>query len=308
MSQIELRTLKQGRQSKYVMSCSFFTMNDSYRGFDKYRKALTSLLNSNIDPKYELRIYVDDSSKDDAVAIVERHNTNNPTVIHFNCPNFRDGNGHVGTFGTLVRFLPLFEKNEEVWITDIDIPQHYVSSNPIGDSDVFIQTNICYDRKIYARKYTIIANRTIFRVSFSKMLLTRFIDKLAEGKMNDIIEKLNAANLRKPPSRVPYGIDEVFMNREIYNSLQKKTVECTILKQYDAENFLNGIVNEKEKELLRENYVQPTSTTVRKVKKIYKEKLPLLVERYPCLQDMLDSLDDFKNSMSKVIVVNSKDL
>jgi len=306
MSQIELRTLKQGRQSKYVISCSFFTMNDSYRGFDKYRKALTSLLNSNIDDKYELRIYVDDRSKDDALAIIHRHNIHNPTVIHFNCPEFREGIGHIGTFGTLVRFLPLFEKNEEVWITDIDIPEHYLS-NPLGNSDVFIQTNICYDRKIYARKYTIVANRTIFRVSFSKSLLTRFIDKLRTG-MEDIIEKLNSANIRKPSSRVPYGIDEVFMNREIYNSLQKKNVKCTILKQYDAENFLNGIVTEKEKELLRENYLQSTSTTVRKVKKIYKEKLPMLVEKYPCLQDMLDSLDDFKNSMSKVIVVNSKDL
>ena len=306
MSQVELRTLKQGRQSKYVMSCSFFTMKDSYRGFDRYRKALTSLLNYKIDPKYELRIYVDDSSKDDALAIVAKHNAHNPTVIHFNCPEFRDGDGHIGTFGTLVRFLPLFEKNEEVWLTDIDIPSHYMS-NPIGNSDVFIQTNICYDRKVYGRKYTIVANRTIFRVSFPKSLLTRFINKLADG-MEDTIQKLNDANTRKPPSRVPYGIDEVFMNREIYNSLQKKNIECTIFKQYDAENFLNGIVNEKEKEVLYENYVQPDSTTVRKVKKIYKEKLPLLVEKYPCLQDMLDSLDTFKNSMTKVIVINSADL
>jgi hypothetical protein len=306
MSQIELTTLKQGRQSKYVMSCSFFTMKESYRGFDKYRRALTSLLKFDIDPKYELRIYVDDSSKDDALVIVAKHNAHNPTVIHFNCPEFRDGDGHIGTFGTLVRFLPLFEKNEEVWITDIDIPSHYLS-NPIGTSDIFIQTNICYDRKVYARKYTIVANRTIFRVSFPKSLLTRFIDKLAHS-MTDIIQKLNDANTRKPSSTVPYGIDEVFMNREIYNSLQKKNVECTILKQYDAENFLNGIVNEKEKELLYENYLQPDSTTVRKVKKIYKEKLPLLVEKYPCLQEMIDSLDSFKSSMSKTIVINSSEL
>ena len=308
MSQIELRTLKQGRQSKYVMSCSFFTMKDSYRGFDKYRRALTSLLISKIDSKYELRIYVDDSSKDDALSIVAKHNSHNPTIIHFNCSEFRDGDGHIGTFGTLVRFLPLFEKNEEVWITDIDIPSHYVSTNPIDNSDVFIQTNICYDRKVYARKYTMLAGRTIFRVSFSKSLLTRFINKLADGSMEDIIEKLNSANTRKPPSRVPYGIDEVFMNREIYNSLQKKNVECTIFKQYDAENFLNGIVTEKEKEVLRENYVQPDSTTVRKVKKIYKEKLPLLVEKYPCLQEMIDSLDLFKNSMTKIIVLDSSEL
>jgi hypothetical protein len=57
-----------------------------------------------------------------------------------------------------------------------------------------------------------------------------------------------------------------------------------------------------------ENYLQPDSTTVRKVKKIYKEKLPLLVEKYPCLQEMIDSLDSFKNSMTKIIVVNSSEL
>jgi hypothetical protein len=64
----------------------------------------------------------------------------------------------------------------------------------------------------------------------------------------------------------------------------------------------------KKKELLYENYVQPTSTTIRKVKKIYKEKLPLLVEKYPCLQEMIDSLDSFKSSMSKVFVINSSEL
>lgn len=314
MSQIEIDVLKQGRQSKYVMSCSFFTMKDSYRNFDKYRKALTNILTSQeLDPKYELRIYVDDSSKEDALALCNKHDMHSPTILHFNCPDFRDGDGHIGTFGTLVRFLPLFEKDlEEVWISDIDIPDHYLEHKPIQrlmeDSKVFIQTSICYDRKIYARKYTIVANRTIFRVSFSKAVLTRFLTKLKEGRLEDTVQKLNAVNTRKPSSKVPYGIDEVFMNTDIYNLLKKKDIKCCILKHYNAENFLHNMLTQKESDILKNNYYNPSSTTIAQAKKIYKAKLPLIVNKYPCLQDMIDNLDSLKNTFAKIFIVNSSEM
>jgi hypothetical protein len=314
MSQIDLEVLKEGNPTKYVISCSFFTMNDAYRSFEKYRKALASVLGTGgIDPKYSFRIYTDDSSKNDALAICARFPNVNTSVIKFNCSEFRDGVGHTGTFGTLVRFLPLFEKDlEEVWITDIDIPPHYLLSDPIEKlmrgCEVFIQTNICYDRKVYARKYTIIANRVIFRTFFSKALLTRFINKLKDGKLEDIVQKLNLANTRKPSSKVPYGIDEVFMNTEIYNNLIKKDINCCILKQYYAENFVAGVVSAKEAEILRENYLYPSAITVRKAKKIYKEKIPLVIEKYPCLEEMLTNLDSFTTQFTKLNIINSQDL
>jgi hypothetical protein len=313
MSQVDLEILKQGKETKFVISCSFFTMNDAYRTFDKYRKALINILtNKNINSKYSLRIYVDDSSKEDALAICEKNKLLDPTIIKFNCSQLKDGLGHIGTFGTLVRFLPLFEKDlEEVWITDIDIPEYYFLT-PIEKlmtgCDVFIQTNICYDRKVYARKYTIIANRIIFKTFFAKSVLTRFINKLIDGKLDDVVQKLNSANTRKPPSKVPYGIDEVFMNTEIYNLLQKKDLKCCVLKQYDAENFLSGIISKNESDILRENYLSPNATTVRKAKKIYKEKLPFLLEKYPCLEEMLINLDSFTTNFTKLSIINSDDL
>jgi len=66
-------------------------------------------------------------------------------VIHFNCPEFREGEGHTGTFGTFPRFLPLFEKDLElVWVTDIDVIQSYLNPKIAEKTpDAMIHTYIC---------------------------------------------------------------------------------------------------------------------------------------------------------------------
>ena len=146
MSQIDITVLKQGTRSKKILSCSFFQMSDPYRDFSKYERSFKNFL-QQVPTGFELRIYVDDTTKE----FVLKHATQpSATILHFDCPEFREGVGHTGTFGTFPRFLPLFEKDHDVvWVTDIDIPDSYL--NPQVEKatpDAMIHTYICYERKV----------------------------------------------------------------------------------------------------------------------------------------------------------------
>ena len=99
---------------------------------------------------FEVRIYTDDTGSEFALKVAKDPNI---SVIHFDCPEFREGRGHMGTFGTLVRFLPLFEKHEIVWIADIDIPDFFVSQKNLDEMfghscDFKLSSRICYERKV----------------------------------------------------------------------------------------------------------------------------------------------------------------
>jgi hypothetical protein len=101
-------------------------MADAYRKVEKYQHYLQKFLQQKQVLKgFETRIYTDDSGKEFALKVTK----NDPTVsvYHFNYSPLREKIGHIGTFGTLIRFLPLFESGlETVWVSDIDIPDSYL--------------------------------------------------------------------------------------------------------------------------------------------------------------------------------------
>jgi hypothetical protein len=310
MSQIRIETIKD-TVKKYpnVISVSFFTMQDAYRSFEKYEKHLKNFLDysEHLD-NFEVRIYTDDSGIEYASKVSESYE--HVSIYKFDCSEFKDGKYHIGTFGTLVRFLPLFEDHEIVWISDIDIPESYLQLN-MHKCQVYIQTIICYERKLYGRKQTIVANKFIVKnLKFPKALLTRFLNKILDGLLKTTINDLNVANTSKPPSKVPYGIDEYFMNTAIYDNIRKQSVNVFIKKQYDAEKFIEYLpsITQKDKALLRQNYINPTRETVSKVKELYKKNIPLLLAKYPCLQELLDKLPLFKNNFYEHYILNSNEL
>jgi hypothetical protein len=309
MSQIEIRILKQGLETTKVISCSFFTMRDAYRDVEKYETYLKNFCSMTRVPGFCVRIYTDDSGKDTTLAIANKHQ--HVSVYHFNCPDFREEVGHVGTFGTLVRFLPLFEKDLEiVWVSDIDVPSSWFSSVPKQDFNY--KTNICYDRKVYGRKYTILAGTMISRVQFPKQLLTKFLNNLAHDKYGDMIEKLNEANTRKPPSKIPYGIDELFTNTAIYNYLIRHNVSVSVEYSYITgfERFLtfSGKLTSDEISTLKTYYKYNIPGLFGKVKKIFQKHLEWAVSERPCFKDILTLFPTFKTSFVKIYVLEGKEL
>ena len=312
MSQINITIIKQSKQSnskKYtnVLSCSFFTMTDAYREFSKYQKNLETLIQYSLDlPNFELRIYTDLSGIDFALHSAKDYN--HITILQFDCKPLREKIGHVGTFGTLVRFLPMFEKGLKiVWVTDIDVPKFYLDIHKIKEmkrtnSKVYFSTYICYENKVYGRKYTILAGTMIYFMKFPIKLLTNFIQNYVNNQYESEIKILN--NSSKKSSKFPYGLDEVFINTYIYNYIQKKHVHCYVNKLYDATNYIKYSPNitKQEKYFLTSYYYEPTKDKIEQLKRIYKKYIPKLLNKYPCLQELLDKIDMFKDKMEENII------
>jgi len=271
-------------------------MADAYREFSRYERNLTAFLKqANSLPGFEIRVYTDDTGKDFAL----RHVSSNVSVYHFNCDPLRDGVGHIGTFGTLVRFLPMFEDLDTVWISDIDIHGRFLDPTILDHMSrqrcpVSYDTMICYkERKIYGREYTIMAGRMISKIQFPMSMLTRYINKLIKNEIPDMIEKLNDANTRKPPSRVPYGIDELFLNHQIYDYLIRHSVLVLCNKSYLVGDgiLVQAEATDNERKIVNSYWKNPTKLYTTKVKHILKSRIPLVLDKYPCLQELLDVLD-----------------
>lgn len=318
MSQIHVNILKQGLKSEKIFSVSFFTMNDPYRDFTKYQKYLVRFFEyAKVLPDFQVRVYTDDTGSE--FALKASADNDQVSVYHFDCPEFRDpqGKGHIGVFGPMVRFLPLFEEHEIVWISDIDVREWFIDPAFLkqmikNNCDFSISTFPCYFRKAFSNKYTIIAHRIISRVQLPRALFTRFLTKLNSGQLNDKVDLLNAENKGKPPSRVPYCTDELFLNTSVYNWLRNHDLKFYIEIDYLLLGLIPGAVSELFKygpnteklfyrfSLERDPKYIPTLTQVfRKILGHYKEK-------YPCLEDVLRKLTGKK--LYEIQIVNSKDL
>lgn len=314
MSQIKLTILKQGIKSSNVVCCSFFTMKDSYRNFSRYESYLTKFLKYQTVMKgFETRIYVDKTSKD--FALNSSRDYPNVTIIEFSCPPFEDDFSHVGTFGAFPRFLPLFEPNLDIlWITDIDITPHYLNMDIINHIirnkiDLNIITTICFALRGMKNKYPIMAGNLIFNgFNTNKRILTSFLDRIIEGKEEEIIEKLNNVNRHKPPSKIPYGMDEYFMNNYFYKLLKKSDLKILTTVDYAHDSLLVRHMNPSEQIIAKNYYHKPTLYNFKLYKNIIKKTIEGVLDKYPCYKITLDNMDKFKNSFIVDSIISSEDL
>jgi hypothetical protein len=293
MSQISIQILKQGMQSKKLFSVSFFTMNDPYRDFTKYQKYLIRFLSyTKKFPDFAVRIYTDDTGKDFTLNIEDPQ----VSVYHFDCPEFRDGTGHMGVFGPIPRFLPLFEDHDIVWISDIDVRESFLDPSILKKKfDFSISTFPCYFRKSFNQKYTIIAHRIISRIQLPRALLTRFLNRLSAGDLQDKVDLLNAENVGKPKSSVPYCTDELFLNTALYTYLKKHELKILI----ELDKILIGLIpgaakalNQSEEKVFYKYSVDPSKENAQKLRKVFQKILDKYSAKYPCLNYSLDTLEE----------------
>jgi len=311
MSQIKITVLKQGTKHPNIISCSFFTMKDAYRSYEKYERHLQKFLDQvkRLIKNFEVRIYTDDTGKDFALKVA---NDPDISVLHYDCPEFREGDGHIGTFGTLVRFLPFFEEHDLVWSSDIDIPDNYFSLD-FSTGDFKINTFLCYDRKVYGRKYTILAGKFMSRVQMPRALLTRFLNKVLDGDYSEQRDALNSANKKKTPSQFPYGMDELFLNLPLYDWIRKRDYTINISIDY-ANTVLRFIIqahSQKDDEVYYNYYLTKDKKYVPKLKEIFKKYIHYVLTKYPCLELLQEKLKDpksFKNSFDVNSLVKSSEL
>lgn len=322
---LDITILKQGTSSKNVLSASFFTMKGAYRDISTYEASLKKfLIQTNQLKGFETRIYTDDSGKDIVLNAVK----DDPavTVLYFNFKPLREDIGHIGTFGTLMRFLPLFEPGlETVWVSDIDIPDSYLNPSILtkmnkSKTQFSFRTFLCYENKVYGRKYTILAGTMISFHTFPKQLFTRFLNSLVHPPkpLQATFSKLNSVNLANKKrnfsqSKLPFGVDEVFTNSVFYNYLINHSIPCYIIKDYinHIPKYLEGLITKKEIRLIDEYvYTHRTKEIFDKIKAFCAKKLPLVIETYPCTREFVEHMDEFTHETSffRIFIKKGKEL
>jgi hypothetical protein len=111
---------------KDIISVSLFKLKSGgYKSFSKYINGLKILDNLALKNNLEIRLFIDNTIYTDKVIMESINNFKTISVILYECPNFKIGENHVGLFGTIVRFFPLFdfENNDSriVMILDADV-------------------------------------------------------------------------------------------------------------------------------------------------------------------------------------------
>ena len=106
------------RQTNHLICCSLFKMKNSYKDFSMYTEGIYEILNfydsSNQDIIF--RIYFDESLDEEESwkeALQEIEKREYTELVKYECERVKDGKFHDGVFGTLMRFLPLFDSEKE---------------------------------------------------------------------------------------------------------------------------------------------------------------------------------------------------
>lgn len=276
MNNIKLTNYFTEPKEKYnILSCVVFLISESYKNINIYYEGLALLpkITRQYLKEYYIRIYYDDSvikpihndkRINDAIinkwAPLIESLKQDPIVqlVHYEHPDFMMKGLHDGLFGTLVRFIPLFDydfnKNiDTIIITDIDIKDdrlhiELVESLAFMDKNYIkfhYSSNLCYaarprfnlitDEELEKNPYTLLAPGIISKIKFPNNMLEDFISNVRslECNVKKFIESarydmFNNYEINKTATFV-YGIDEFFLAKYISKYIIDNKIPFSLL-------------------------------------------------------------------------------
>jgi hypothetical protein len=286
-------------RQKNLLSLSIVKMKGPYREFDKYTRALDRLLDHTYNNTYgfDVRVYFDDSCHKEIESLINKYK--NVEFFKFNYPPLRIGPYHDGTFGSLVRILPIFEEHptydkfkkiqeyqyDYVWIDDIDILPKNLNLNDINKEEIagfntYFLSIFCYYRPWIKPEHNYNMNfPLVTNIKLRMNIFTKFLDDLANNRFKDVIERILKFRPDRYkydyPVRHPYGMDEYFTNYIIYDNLTK--YNTYVLYQTEVTPLLKSIsytkeIDDKYKEILKSlldlHYLSYKATDLKTITKI----------------------------------------
>jgi hypothetical protein len=311
-----------------------------YRSFDKYINYLKNLIINFYDKakneNFDMRIYFDNSCKNEIKPLIEKYK--HVEFYKYNYQQLRIGEFHNGTFGSIIRLLPIFDKNDSsydyIWLDDIDIHDlNFSLMNTFINKSINTLTSsmFCYSKPWANNKYNL--NFPIITdIKLDINILNKYLDDIVNNKYKNVIDKILTYREDKfkydYDIKFPYGMDEYFTNNIIYNDLIKYNtyvsyqVEITPLLK--SLSYTKGIdINYKEilKSLLDLHYLSYKTTdlkTIIKINNTYiklfnkldKQKLYSLIDEKSknCIKEYIDFLTKYDmkdiNSFKYILKIN----
>ena len=264
-------------EKKNIVSCAFFKLHTSaYKDFNLYINGLEKLYNKvyneYINEKFTIRLFIDNSIYHDKKLFERLEKMNKLEIVLYSCVDYQIGtnlNYHVGLFGTLVRFFPMFdfENNDAdiVIISDIDDYDYFeksinniklIKSNIKSHTELYffkagnISKNVLYTISSFYKNipnpYAVASNF----ISFSKcdkQVLYDFLIEIAES--NELLTKYqhkfeSNTNLLTGDKFI-YGFDEYFLNINYTNYLIDTSKTICIKFKWSVYGSLFWFLNNK---------------------------------------------------------------
>jgi hypothetical protein len=321
---------------KNLMSFVIFKMRGPYRSFDKYINYLKNLINNFYDKAknadFDMRVYFDNSCKNEIKSLIEKYKQ--VEFYKFNYQPLRIGEFHNGTFGSIIRLLPIFNKEDSsydyIWIDDIDIHNiDFTLMKIIKERNIktFIHSMFCYIRP-WIKSNTVLNFPLITNIKLDMNILTKYLNDIVNNKYKKIIDEIikyrNDKFKYDYDVKFPYGMDEYFTNSIINDDLTKNLY---IYKEFDISRMLkkiylsnlikdkreNDIVNELLKlynilwktvdKKIRNQIINTYIKLFNKIDKNNMQKYFILINSTDCLNEYYDylntvdlnTIDDFHN-------------
>ena len=233
-----------------IISTCLFKLKESYKNFNLYlyRSKNVKLLAQKLN--FYILLFIDDTIYNDKniyKKLISNIGSKKTIIIKYNCNKFKDDEGlHRGTFGTLIRFFPMFDfpgnKFGTVIIVDIDYvkPKLYKDDNYyytmlklLNDNKLdFIgrsHSNLLLDDKwislkpAYTNKDNIsfIANSLFSTKKFDHNLIVNYLNDLLNENSKLYLDVKEHTHKKYLDTVFKYGVDEYFLNHILYPYLKK---------------------------------------------------------------------------------------
>jgi hypothetical protein len=192
---------------RFLLSFSLFRLKGEYKEFNLYFDSLKTILNESNISDCDVCIFIDDSvlyyKPFKEWAKSELPKLPHVFIMHFDCPNFKNGDYHQGLFGSLIRFYALtdkfqkisnpnpkteYRKYEAVYLSDTDLFPYSINQDYILNM-LQHKAHISFETKVHLSKETlefpIITSTFISSNYFPLHLLTSFLSNLQNKKFDD---------------------------------------------------------------------------------------------------------------------------
>ena len=245
---------KTNLDNKLLVSTTIFIKDINLISENKYVSGLNKLYKWCLKNDYVLRIYFDENIES---YIKKKYlNKSNIELYKYYFPKFylKNEKIHYGTFGSLVRFFPLFNIKEHyhnsVLVSDCDFDNFLKST----DEDIinFANTNKHLYNKIFMSKSkycygTYYRFKNVYNNMFPLMAgcLYSCNNKFDINILDDYLNKLEVNN-------AIYGCDEYFLNDNLFKKFNNNINIFCYIRQFGQ----NLCLSQREKGINKENYNQ----------------------------------------------------
>lgn len=267
-----LKKIDYNIKKSFIVSSLFRMKLGGYKNFMNYLNGIKILCETAKEKNLEVRIFIDSTIKNDERTMAYLNKFDNLTLILYKCSDFLINDYHVGLFGTLVRFFPLFDfpNNDAdiVFLADTDTKTQYINElinlyeklvhhnvlrkMYLGYNGRYFHVNISPKKVINVgdKKHKIYLPYCIAQKFFGiqripKMPFIKFFKKIfLYMNENTRPEKILSDYYIDPEkykikceNNICFGIDEYFVNNILFKYLMKKKIPFCYYSNYDLAQF-----------------------------------------------------------------------